>query len=191
MRGTSVHVTDLAGHNFQSGANVKLTKTGESDIAAANVVVVSEARITCDLNLSTAATGAWNVIVRNPDGEAGTLSNGFTVTPPVPTLDGLPSQLLLVDETRDNAIDLWQYASDPYYATSQLTFTITNSPNANAGVSLDSNRYIDIAPATGWLGQTDVTVRVTNPAAQTDTDTFTVIVTDTLHYVYLPVVQRN
>jgi hypothetical protein len=77
-----VHITNLAGSNFQSGATVKLTKSGQSDINAANVNVVSASKITCDLDLTGAATGLWNVTITNPDLQSDTLPNGFTVTAP-------------------------------------------------------------------------------------------------------------
>ena len=73
-----VSITDLAGSNFQPGATVKLSMTGQADIDASNVVVDS-AQITCDFDLSGAATGAWDVVVTNPDTQTGTLSGGFTV----------------------------------------------------------------------------------------------------------------
>ncbi len=79
QQGSVVHITNLAGSNFQSGATVKLVKTGETDINATNVVVVSASQITCDFNLSGATTGQWDVVVTNPDMQSGTLSNGFTV----------------------------------------------------------------------------------------------------------------
>ena len=83
------------------------------------------------------------------------------------------------------------YADDPYYDISELTFAITNSPDTNAGISLDAGDYIDIYPASGWQGQTEVVVQVTNPAAQTDTATFAVIVVDLIYEVALPLVHRN
>jgi hypothetical protein len=79
QQGTVVHITNLAGSNFQSGATVKLIKTGETDINATNVVVVSASQITCDFDLSGASTGQWDVVVTNLDMQSGTLSNGFTV----------------------------------------------------------------------------------------------------------------
>jgi hypothetical protein len=75
-----VHITNLAGADFQTGATVKLTKVGKPDIHATNVVVVNAAQITCDFDLTDAATGAWNVEVTNPDGESGALPYGFTIT---------------------------------------------------------------------------------------------------------------
>ena len=78
--GTTVSITNLAGTDFQSGATVKLTKSGEPDIHATGVTVGSSTQITCLFNLAGASTGQWNVIVANPDAQSGTLSNGFEVT---------------------------------------------------------------------------------------------------------------
>ncbi len=75
----SVHFTDLHGSGFLPGATVKLTRAGSTEIAATGVVVVSHTQITCDLDLSAAATGAWNVTVINPDGGSGYLANAFFV----------------------------------------------------------------------------------------------------------------
>jgi hypothetical protein len=44
------------------------------------VNVVSPTQITCNFDLTGVATGAWNVVVTNPDTQSGTLTNGFTVT---------------------------------------------------------------------------------------------------------------
>ena len=78
----TVHITNLAGTNFQSGATVKLTKSGESDINATGVNVESATKISCDFDLNGADTGKWNVVVTNLDAQSGTLSNGFTVRAP-------------------------------------------------------------------------------------------------------------
>ncbi len=78
-----VHITDLAGANFQTGANVKLT-LGENDVINATDVVVSPTtKITCDFDLIGAAPGVWNVVVTNPNGHSGTLPHGFYVLPPI------------------------------------------------------------------------------------------------------------
>ncbi|MBD3384692.1 hypothetical protein GF407_07165 [candidate division KSB1 bacterium] len=70
-----VNISDLSGENFQQGAVVRLTKTGENDIVATNIVVHSAQRISCVFDLSGVAGGAWNVVVINPDqqssGESG------------------------------------------------------------------------------------------------------------------------
>jgi C1A family cysteine protease len=79
----SVHITNLAGSKFRSGATVKLIRSGQPDIQATNVNVVSASQITCDFDLTGAAAGTWNVVVTNPDSRSGTLPNGFWVTTPV------------------------------------------------------------------------------------------------------------
>jgi len=191
MLGTTVRITDLAGRNFSPGATVALTRTGYIDIGATNVSVVSTSQITCDLDLDTATTGQWSVTVSNPGGDTDTYLNGFTVAPPVPTLAPIPSQLLLVDETREDAIDLRDYAADPYYDVGQLTFAISNSPDPNAGVSLDAGDRIDITPVPGWEGRTEVEITVTNPAAQSDAGTFTIVVAGVIYAVALPLVLRG
>jgi len=89
--GDTVHITNLVGASFFSGATVKLSRAGYSDIPATNVVVVSSTQITCDISLpgATATKGAWDVVVTNPGGPSGTLSNGFTVLVPPPTITGI------------------------------------------------------------------------------------------------------
>ena len=87
--GTIVDITDLAGTSFQIGATVKLTKTGETDIDGTSVNVESSTKITCTFDLTTAAVGAWDVIVTNPDTQSGTLPGGFTVTYAPPTVTSI------------------------------------------------------------------------------------------------------
>ncbi len=76
----TVSITNLAGSNFVSGATVKLSKTGESDIPATGVVVVSATKITGSFDLTGKAIGNWNVVVTNPSGLSGTLENAFTIS---------------------------------------------------------------------------------------------------------------
>lgn len=75
----TVSITNLVGTGFLSGATVKLTKTGQSDLVASSVSVISSNQITCRFNLNGAATGTWDVVVTNPDAQTGTLTNAFFV----------------------------------------------------------------------------------------------------------------
>ena len=81
--GSVVQITDLAGTGFQNGATVRLTRTGQPDIVATGVSVVSSSRIACTFDLAGRAAGAWNVVVTNPDGQSAVLPQGFTVRTPV------------------------------------------------------------------------------------------------------------
>ncbi|MEI2610143.1 MAG: hypothetical protein V9G20_16085 [Candidatus Promineifilaceae bacterium] len=107
-----------------------------------------------------------------------------------PTMNTLPGQLLLQGTTRNNAIDLWAYASDAQSADTALIFTIANSPNSGAGVSIEGNRYIDIFPDPVWTGVTQVTVSVTDPGSLQTEQTFVVAVLDQIMNVYLPLTSR-
>jgi hypothetical protein len=77
--GTSVAITDLSGGNFQSGATVRLAHSG-STINATSVVWVSATELTCTFVIpSTAATGSWDVVVTNPDGQFVSYANEFII----------------------------------------------------------------------------------------------------------------
>lgn len=79
---STVAITSLTGGNFQNGAGVRLTRSGQTDIAATNVNVVNSGQITCNLDLNGAQLGDWNVVVRNPDANEATLTAGFRVVTP-------------------------------------------------------------------------------------------------------------
>lgn len=81
-----VSITDLTGTGFSANATVKLTKSGQSEILATNVVVVSSAKITCTFDLTGAAMGQWDVVVTNTDSQSGTLQGGFTIDAEPPTV---------------------------------------------------------------------------------------------------------
>ena len=63
----------------EAGTYLKLTQTGQSDNSASSVTVQSSTQITGVFNLLGQSTGSWNVVVINPDGQTGTLANGFLI----------------------------------------------------------------------------------------------------------------
>jgi len=109
-----------------------------------------------------------------------TRSDSFIVTVTAvndaPVITGLPDVSTNEDTPKDNAIDLWTYSSDPESSHSALTYTITGNTNANCGVSIDANDYVDINPVSNWNGISDVTIRVTDPSGLSDSDTFRITV---------------
>jgi len=72
----------INGVNFQTEAVASLERTGQPDISGEGLIVVDTTKITCSFNLTGALTGAWSVVVRNPDGRVGVLTGGFTITKP-------------------------------------------------------------------------------------------------------------
>jgi len=68
----------VSGSGFQLGANVKLTKSGESDIEG-EAEQVSPETIVVLFDLTGAALGEWNVVVTNPDTQSDTLASSFFV----------------------------------------------------------------------------------------------------------------
>jgi hypothetical protein len=75
----------IAGSGFSNGATVKLTKAGQTDIAAVNPTVTATS-IGCDLPITGAVAGPWNVTVTNPDGQFDNLTS-FQVLAPYPVID--------------------------------------------------------------------------------------------------------
>ncbi len=111
-----------------------------------------------------------------------------------PTLSGLPDQSLPMNSSLDQAIDLWTYADDAEDTDDTLAFTISNTPAISAGVTITANRYIDINPAPGWSGTTQVEVHVQDTGGLTATDTFSVTSDDNSYpsnSIYLPIVLKN
>jgi outer membrane protein OmpA-like peptidoglycan-associated protein len=95
-RGVNTDTIELAvaGANFNKSTFVKLTKTGESDILAENVTVVSKTELTCTLNLKGKTAGLWNVAVINigtftKKEKPTILDNGFTIETPAPMVTGI------------------------------------------------------------------------------------------------------
>src|SRR5213078_4181318 len=82
VQGASLTVT-VTGANFQAGASAGFG----AGITVSSTTVVSSAQLSVALVIgATAAMGARDVTVSNPDGQTVVLTGGFTVTPPPPTL---------------------------------------------------------------------------------------------------------
>jgi hypothetical protein len=71
----------IRGSNFQSGSNVKLTRTGYPDVIVKSANVASGAEIRFNVNNIPCSNppGQYNIVVTNPDGQSGMLANSFVV----------------------------------------------------------------------------------------------------------------
>jgi len=94
-----------------------------------------------------------------------------------PIITGIEDIDLEVDVEVDNIIDLWNHSYDAESDHNELTYTITANTNPECGITIDANRYIDIAPDAGWLSSSNVTIRVEDPEGKYFDSTFTVTVT--------------
>jgi subtilisin family serine protease len=81
MANQTVPVT-ITGTNFLNANAVKITKTGQSDVAATNFTIVNATTITANINLSGIQPGDWNVVITSPGNFSAQLANGFTVWVP-------------------------------------------------------------------------------------------------------------
>jgi len=166
----------------------------EATVNPFHIVCADVTSTTCNPGPLLESTGyAWYVVSSDNHGASSQGDTWYFITTTsaneAPSLGGIPDQTLEMNGSADKAVDLWAYASDPEDADASLAFTISNTPAASAGVSIDSNRYVDINPAMDWTGTTDVQIQVTDSGGLTDTDTFEVSV---LSYVtYLPLVTRR
>jgi hypothetical protein len=71
---------------FKSGAMFKLVKSGYKDIYPSVVSRTNSTTLTASsIDLTGAQSGAWDVIVINPDGQIGSLKEGFTIYIPAAT----------------------------------------------------------------------------------------------------------
>ena len=164
-QGSSVSISNLVGTNFRTGATVKLTRSGSSDIAGTSVSVVSSTQITCNFTLVGATVGNWNVVVTNTDDvQSGSLSNGFTVTGNAPTLASITP------------------SSGPTSGGTAVTIVGTNFVSGGSfGVKIGGAS----APSVTWVNSTHITavtpagtagtqnVVITNNDGQTATGTYT------------------
>lgn len=85
----TVNISDLSGTNFSAGATVRLSRTNEAEVIASNVVVVSSSKITCTFDLTGITAGFWDVVVTNPDGKSGKLSNEFKIINSAPNISSI------------------------------------------------------------------------------------------------------
>jgi hypothetical protein len=186
-----VHITNLAGANFQTGATVRLTRVGEPDINATNVVVVNAAQITCDFDLTGAAVGLWDVVVTNPDDRSGTLPGGFTVEAAPPRVDSITP----ISGTNDGVVHITNLAGANFQAGATVELTRVGEPDISATNVVVVNAAqitCDLDPTDAAIGAWDVVV--TNPDDQSGTlpGGFTVEQQGPEEYiVYLPLALRR
>jgi len=77
--GTSVS-TGITGGDFVSNLTVKLRRSGETSITARDVTWYSATSVGCVFDLpNTTKAGSWDIVITNPNGQSGELTNYFMV----------------------------------------------------------------------------------------------------------------
>ena len=168
--------------------------TSDLLIGSHNLTRTISAKGTTTVNVSSlptipadVATGNYKIgiIITTPDANT---SNNDTITwdvepiyvnhvnqPPVFSVL-LPNKSLDEDTSINNAIDLWDFVTDPETAGGDLIYTIVGNTAPGCGVTIDPDDFIDIAPTASWNGYSDVTIRATDPSGLYDEDTFRITV---------------
>ena len=75
----SVSSALVSGSGFENGATVELRQVTQTPVPGSNVAFIDPTHIQCDLDLKTANSGKWDVVVINPDLQEGVLIDGFTI----------------------------------------------------------------------------------------------------------------
>ncbi|MFA4849293.1 MAG: IPT/TIG domain-containing protein [Methanoregula sp.] len=159
VAGTQLSGVSITGQNFVTDTtpSVWLAKTGEDNIMATDVVVVSPTQITCNLLLTpyrNTLPGQWDLFVKNADGQSGSKITAFALTNPAPVVTSIePSTgmngttIQIVKVVGDNFgfgenPDIWLektgqsniVASDVHiFGTTELKFTLIIPESAPAG----------------------------------------------------------
>jgi hypothetical protein len=72
--------TEITGSNFVSNLTASLRRSGETSITATKVTWLSSSIVTCTFDLpNSTKVGPWDIVVTNPNGLSGDLTNYFTI----------------------------------------------------------------------------------------------------------------
>jgi PKD repeat protein/uncharacterized protein YjbI with pentapeptide repeats len=186
---TTIWITNLTGTRFSDGATVNLTRTGQADIMATNVSVVSANQINCTVNLTGTAIGDWNIVVTNPNTQSGTLTGGFNITNgiilPVANFTGTPRTggIPLTVQFNDTSIEAptswnWSFGDGTYSNNRNTTHTYTTVGRFSVSLTASNTWGSNTSLKPDYITASDIrsgfTANVTN-----GTVPFTVAFTDT------------
>jgi hypothetical protein len=102
----------------------------------------------------------------------------------------LPDRTLLQGFSWRHAIDLWNYAVDAESTDAELDFQIAAVSDPRCQVSLEEDRWVNLAAVAGWLGSCRVTIRVSD-SLKTAEDDFQMNVVPVRARVFLPLALKN
>ncbi|MEW6618671.1 MAG: hypothetical protein AB1422_04885 [bacterium] len=126
--------TTITGTNFQSGATATLTRAGQPDIIG-TTTFISSGTLTAIFDLTGAQPGVWSVVVINPDGQSGTLTDGFTII----DANIIVTKDMIINHTWDSGTNTVPGATIIYI------ITYTNNGNDTAGSVTITDKLMNYA----------------------------------------------
>ncbi len=122
---------------FKSGAIFKLVRSGYKDVYPSTVSYTNSTTLTAEsLDLTGVSTGVWDVMVINPDGQIGVLTNAFTVY--IPAAPPVAGQLVITPSNSTHVPGTVTTLSAPFTSTTNITsceYTTNGSTWLTATVS--------------------------------------------------------
>ena len=163
--GSSVSIRNLTGTNFISGASVRLSRTGNPDLYASDIIVLDTTNLSCIFTLPAGTSpGAWDVTLTNTDGQSGVLPNGFTVNNPGPAI----TSIIPDSGITGNTVSITSIAGSGFQngATVKL-FKAASTPITGTVTSITA---FDLSCLFNLNGKSDGSYNliVTNPDGQSD-----------------------
>ena len=128
---TGTVTLDLTGSGLRADTAVKLARTGHSDIIANSGQLIGET-LRCQVDLTTAAVGAWDVVVTHPNLETASLIAGFSVIGSIwsenfdGTVVGWSSQATTGTNSWSRVTTQSQSPTSSYFAPGPASRTTTN-----------------------------------------------------------------
>jgi len=151
-----VYIHNLSGSSFRGPANVTLS-LGSTIIDATNVTVYSSSRITCDLDITGATPGDWNVTVTNYDGQSDILENGFKIRNPKPIVASIDP----TSGINDDICPIKNLAGSEFMPGANVTLRKAGQPDIPTinGPIVESNKILCFFDLNGaHVGDWDVVV---------------------------------
>lgn len=157
LKDTVVSVS-INGANFKNGAKILLTAPGLTDINGSSVKIISQSQISCDLDLTGATPGIYDVKVVNSDGQSGVLTKAFAVDSQSPMIK------MIIPNRGTNDGPITVILSGEYFdnqAAAKLSKSGQEIAGADTGVTSNDTMSTTFDLSNQEVGSYDVIV--TNP----------------------------
>lgn len=118
----------VTGTNFYSGGQIKLSRTGETDIVASENTCDSVTQVSGLLDVRDKALGLWNVVFTNADGRTGILTNGLELfvptgvyTYPNPCKLSQHQEIYFANVPRQASLSIYDLNGDLVFTAANIT----------------------------------------------------------------------